>query len=446
MASVASWTDPEIARPPLRSIGLRFSSPEDESEYAAWRVEHIRSFTRFAMYGATSAAVLAWFAVLAGALNSSRTAALLLIPVEVAFLVAGAVAASSQLYNKWLTPFASAVNVAGGTLAVAMTLPLHNPLAVAACVSMSASFGLTMFRLPPRVAIASVAPYTIAAEVVVLNWYADGGVSKLEMLISTFVLLTCLVTGMVINLAMEWITRQSFADHVVIAGQREALFEERTNMAKFLSPQVADAIHEHGLTATLGTRLQMLTAISIDLRGFTRYTQLQGPARMAAVLRDYYEAVIEAARDFGATVKDFAGDGALILVGAPLERSDHARAAIVLARRLQVTVGEVTAAYSSAQTPLGVGVGVATGQCAVGAIGSLSQLEYTAVGTPVNLSSRLCDLASDGQILISAATAAASGPEPWWRTEYVPLAGFDDPVEVMVEETIRDTDRMLFGD
>ena len=43
---------------------------------------------------------------------------------------------------------------------------------------------------------------------------------------------------------MEWITRQTFADHVVIEGQREALFEERTNMAKFLSPQVADTIRE----------------------------------------------------------------------------------------------------------------------------------------------------------------------------------------------------------
>lgn len=444
MASVAGWTDAEITRPVLR--GLRFPLDSDESDYRRWRTEHIRPFTRFAMYSATSAAVLAWFAVLFGALEVSRTAALWLIPVEIAFLAASAVIVSSPKPNRWLIPLSSAVNAFGGVLAITLTYSLHDPLATAACISIAALFGLTMFRMPPNVAFASVAPYTIAAEVVVALWYADGEIERFQFVVSTFVVLTVLVTGMVLNLAMEWITRQTYADHVVIEGQREALFEERTNMAKFLSPQVAQAIHDRGLAATLGTRLLELTAVSVDLRGFTRYTQAQGPARMAEVLRDYYEAVIDGARDMGATVKDFAGDGAMILVGAPLKRTDHARAGLVLARRLQVTVGEVTARYSTPDTPLGVGIGVASGQCAVGAIGSLSQLEYTAVGTAVNLSSRLCDEAEDGQILLAAATAEAAGPEPHWRSGRLAVAGFDDPVEVMVEETVRSSERLVHDD
>jgi class 3 adenylate cyclase len=446
MASVSYWTDTPISRPTSRLWGLRFAGRAAESDYRGWRVEHVRPFTRFAMYAATGAATLAWFAVLFGALDESRGLALLLIPVEIAILVVGALVSTSSRHNRWVVPASAGVNLVGGFLAVSMTYTLANVIATAACVTMVAYFGLTMYRIPPFVAVLTVTPYIVLAEVVAIRRYADGDVSRLDLVLSSFVIITALITGMVVNLAMEWITRQTFADHVVIEGQREALFEERTNMAKFLSPQVADTIHERGLAATLGTRMQSLTAVSIDLRGFTHYTKIHGAAQMAIVLRDYYETVIEASREFGGTIKDFAGDGALILVGAPIQRNDHPRAGLKLARELHLLVREVTDRHSLPGTPLGVGVGVASGECAVGAIGSLSQLEYTAVGTAVNLSARLCDLAEHGQIVMGASTASALDESPGWRRDLIMVPGLEDPVEVTIEDTLADPDSLLVED
>jgi class 3 adenylate cyclase len=446
MASVNFWTDPPISRPTSRRWGLRFAGSTTESAYRKWRVEHVRPFTRFAMYAATGAATFAWFAVLLGALDESRTLALQLIPLQVAILVVGALVSTSDRHNRWVVPLSAGVNVIGGLLAVALTYTLENVIATAACVTMAAYFGLTMYRIPPFVALLAVAPYTLGAEAIAIARYVNGDVPRLELVLCSFVIITSLITGMVVNLAMEWITRQTFADHVVIQGQREALFEERTNMAKFLSPQVADTIHERGLAATLGTRMQSLTAVSIDLRGFTHYTKIHGAAQMALVLRDYYETVIEASREFGGTIKDFAGDGALILVGAPLQRNDHPRAGLKLARELHVLVREVTDRYSEPGTPLGVGVGVASGECAVGAIGSLSQLEYTAVGTAVNLSARLCDIAEHGQIVMAASTAAALDESPGWRRDLVMVPGLEEPIDVTIEDTLADPDSLLLED
>ena len=62
----------------------------------------------------------------------------------------------------------------------------------------------------------------------------------------------------------------------------------------------------------------MVDHSNCDLRGFTAYTEKLGAAQMALVLREYYETIVTVAKRYGATVKDFAGDGALILVGAPL--------------------------------------------------------------------------------------------------------------------------------
>jgi class 3 adenylate cyclase len=101
-----------------------------------------------------------------------------------------------------------------------------------------------------------------------------------------------------------------------------------------------------------------------------------------------------------------------------------------------VRVRVVTARWSTPDTPLGAGVGIASGECAVGAIGSLSQLEYAAVGTAVNLSHRLCDIANDGQILMAAGTARALEESPGWRREIVTLSGVPESVEVTVEDTL----------
>ncbi len=445
MARPEGWpVTPELS-PPATRWPLRFVASEIEEDYQDWRLEHVRAFARFAMYAATSAALLAWVAVLFGALVDLRGLALVLIPAEVALLVVGAAIARADNRLTLLMPASAVVNLTGGFLAVAMTVPLHSTSVMGACVSMSAYFGLTMFRLPPRLALASVGPYAALAAVIAGIWHARGIVDDQEFVLGLFIPLTTLVTGMLVNLAMEWITRQTYVDHLTIESQQDALFDERTNIARFVSPEIAETVHRSGIQESLNCEMFSLTAVSIDLRGFTSYTQRHGAEYMVSVLQDYYAAVIEAAHEFGATVKDFAGDGALVLVGAPFPRADHTRAGLRLARDMLVRVREVTARWTRPETPLGAGIGIASGECAVGAIGSPSQLEYAAVGTAVNLSARLCDIAKDGQILMAPGTARALEESPGWRREIVTLSGIPESVEVTIEDTLHPHE-MIPGD
>jgi class 3 adenylate cyclase len=427
---------PELATPV--DLGrLRFADPDVERDYRAWRTEHVRAFTRFSMYAGAGAAVLAWVAVLFGALVQLRGLALGLIPLVVLLLVAAAAWTRADDHQHLLTPAAGGANLLGGLLAVGMTAPTHSTPVVGACAAMAAYFGLTMFRLPPLVAAVSVAPYMVLAAVLAIGWHADGTIGDQDLVLGLFIPLTTLVTGMLVNLGMEWITRQAFVDHLTIQSQQDALFEERTSLARFLSPGIAEALHHTVSGGEVSTEIYSLTAVSVDLRGFTRYTQRHGAERMVQVLQDYYAAVIESAEEYGATVKDFAGDGALVLVGAPFPRADHPRAGLRLARDMLTRVREVTARWQTADTPLGAGIGIASGECAVGALGLPSaQLEYAAVGTAVNLSARLCDIAKDGQILMAAGTARSLEEDPGWRREIVALSGVPESVEVTVEDTL----------
>jgi class 3 adenylate cyclase len=445
MSRPEGWTpSPELATPATLG-GLRFADPDVEHDYRAWRLEHVRAFTRFAMYAGAGAAALAWIAVIFGALVELRATALVLIPLIAIMLAGGAVWTRAHEHAHLLMPAAALPNLVGGFLAVTMTQPTHSTPVIGACAAMASYFGLTMFRLPPLLAVASVAPYMVFAAGLAIGWHAGGSIGNQDLVLGLFIPLTTLVTGMLVNLAMEWITRQTYLDHLIIESQQDALFQERTSLARFLSPGVAETVHRAAFGEDVRTEIYSLTAVSIDLRGFTRYTQRHGAERMVEVLKDYYAVVIASAEEYGATVKDFAGDGALVLVGAPFPRADHTRTGLRLARDMLLRVREITSRWDTPDTPLGAGVGIASGECAVGAIGSLDQLEYAAVGTAVNLSSRLCDIAKDGQILMAAGTARALEESPGWRREIVTLSGIPESVEVTIEDTL-DPDAMVPAD
>lgn len=204
-------------------------------------------------------------------------------------------------------------------------------------------------------------------------------------------------------------------------------------MSKFLSPQVAELVGRRGLKSATDEQTLELSVVCCDLRGFTAFTAATSSQKVIRILREYYDAVGAAATDFGGTIKDQAGDGVLILVGAPIAFQDHAQRALSLAKRIRKSGMEVTARWSDSDLQLGVGVGVASGFVTVGVIGAASRLEYTAVGPAVNLASRLCSEAAHGEVLIDARTkellGAESGRGELRPGEALQLKGFQQPVQ-----------------
>ena len=202
-------------------------------------------------------------------------------------------------------------------------------------------------------------------------------------------------------------------------------------MAQFLSPQVAELVRRRGLKNAMTRQRQVVTVVVCDIRGFTRYAQDHTPEKVLRLLRDFYAAIGAVATETGGTIKDLAGDGALILLGAPVTFPDQAARALRLARGLQERARRVVTRYSP---KLGLGVGVATGEVAVGIVGQGARYEYVAVGPPVNLASRLCDEARDGEIRVDAETLSQAGEALPARSEPRPLKGVGKEVPTYVLE------------
>jgi adenylate cyclase len=212
----------------------------------------------------------------------------------------------------------------------------------------------------------------------------------------------------------------------VIQGQRAQF------LSRFLAPQVAELVREQGLSSATHEQTLELSVVCCDLRGFTAFSAATESLRVVRILREYYDAVGAAATRVGGTIKDQAGDGVLILVGAPIAYADHARRALDLAGEIRATGGELSARWSDGDLHLGVGVGVASGFVTVGVIGGGSRLEYAAVGAAVNLAARLCSEAAHGEVLVdertAALTAASAGSDSLVPAAPLRLKGFREPV------------------
>ena len=210
--------------------------------------------------------------------------------------------------------------------------------------------------------------------------------------------------------------------YLVLQGQRGQF------LARFLSPQVEKLVRERGLKHAVQHRSLEISVVCSDLRGFTAFAQAHPSSSVIKTLREYYDAVGKVVAEYGGTVKDYAGDGILILVGAPLPVPNHARSALEMAALIREAGSAVTQRWSTEAYPLGIGLGVASGLVTVGIIGSSSRWEYTAVGSAVNLASRLCEQAEHQQVLIDQRTAELAGAAGLSLQAALQVKGFTEPV------------------
>jgi len=203
-------------------------------------------------------------------------------------------------------------------------------------------------------------------------------------------------------------------------------------LSRFLAPQVAELVREQGLRSATQEQTLEISVVCCDLRGFTAFSAATESREVIGILREYYDAVGAAAAAVGGTIKDQAGDGVLILIGAPIAFADHAQRALDLAERIRIEGSALAARWSRADRRLGVGVGTASGYVTVGVIGGASRLEYTAVGPAVNLASRLCAEAQAREVLVDARTRELLADEARRARlrsgETLTLKGFAEPV------------------
>jgi adenylate cyclase len=181
---------------------------------------------------------------------------------------------------------------------------------------------------------------------------------------------------------------------------------------KYMPTELVRTLVSQGIEAKPGGSQENLTVLFADLAGFTSLSEVLGEA-VVPVLTEYLETASSAVISHKGTIDKFIGDAVMAFWGAPNANADHARDACAAALALQRMMMERQPhpGASGQGTSLRVRVGINTGRMLVGNVGSADRLNYTVIGDPVNVGSRLEALNKryGTSILIGAETRRAAG-------------------------------------
>ncbi len=207
--------------------------------------------------------------------------------------------------------------------------------------------------------------------------------------------------------------------------------ERLSALKQFFSPQLADLLISAGGPDLLENHRREITAVFCDLRGFTAFSETAEPEEVMQVLREYHAALGPLISQYEATLEHYAGDGLLLFFNDPLPCPDPAARAVRMAVAMQQHLRDLAAGWRRRGHELGLGVGIALGYATLGTIGFHGRFQYGAIGSVLNLASRLCDQAQSGQILIAQRVAVET--EDIAETEAMgehAFKGFSKPVPV----------------
>ncbi|MFI7578205.1 adenylate/guanylate cyclase domain-containing protein [Micromonospora sp. NPDC049497] len=172
---------------------------------------------------------------------------------------------------------------------------------------------------------------------------------------------------------------------------------------------------------------RVVTVLFGDLSDFTSWSEDLDPERVGAVTDRVLAALAGAVKTFGGHVDKLTGDGIMAVFGAPVAHEDDAERAVRAALSMQRAVRRVLDDERGGGAPLGLRVGLNTGDVIAGI---QAAIEYTVIGDTVNTAARLADAAAVGAVYAGARTSAATRHVASWRAlRPLRLKGKREPVE-----------------
>ena len=189
----------------------------------------------------------------------------------------------------------------------------------------------------------------------------------------------------------------------------ERLEKISNQLAKYLSPQIYKNIFETDTDKVETYTRKKLTVFFSDIKEFTSLSDTLDPDLLAEIINEYLSEMTEIALHFGGTIDKFIGDAILIFFGDPETEGAavDAEKCVNMAIAMRKRVGELDEVWKKEKgitQGLQVRTGISTGYCTVGNFGSVQRVDYTVLGSPVNLAARLEAACNPQEILVSPET------------------------------------------
>lgn len=220
--------------------------------------------------------------------------------------------------------------------------------------------------------------------------------------------------------------------------QREQAFADLRmktwKLSRYVSPQIWHTVFA-GQEVKLETHRKRLTVFFSDIKGFTELSESMEAEDMTDMLNHYLSEMSHIIHKYGGTIDKFIGDAIMVFYGDPASRGTKADClacvSMAIEMKKHMRILQQRWMDQGIETPLEIRMGINTGYCTVGNFGTEQRLDYSILGTEVNLASRLESAAPAGEILVSHETYSLVKDSIYCEERgTVTVKGFSHPIRV----------------
>ena len=219
----------------------------------------------------------------------------------------------------------------------------------------------------------------------------------------------------------------------IIATKNKELEALSKKLSKYLSPQIYHSIFTGAQNVEIASNRKKLTIFFSDVVNFTETTDKLESEDLTHLLNRYLTEMSNIALEHGATIDKYIGDAIMVFFGDPESKGvkEDARACVRMAIAMLRRMRELHAEWQElgAVKPFHLRIGIDTGYVTVGNFGSDDRMDYTIIGSVVNLTARLQSFAEIDGILLGHETYSLVKDEvAVEEREPVKVKGFAEPI------------------
>ena len=233
----------------------------------------------------------------------------------------------------------------------------------------------------------------------------------------------------------------------------------RGAFSQYMSPHYVDELAAHPERLKLGGQARTMTIMFCDIRGFTSLSEKLDAEHLTHFMNSFLSPMTEIITERKGTIDKYIGDCIMAFWNAPLDDPEHVTNAVQAAHAMRRKLVELNRLWQAEAAyrvflPVRIGIGINTGECVVGNFGSQQHFDYSLLGDPVNLASRLEGLGKvyGIDLMIGEETAAGLGDPALIEVDLVAVKGKSEagriytlPPERIVEDQFIDQHSALLG-
>lgn len=255
----------------------------------------------------------------------------------------------------------------------------------------------------------------------------------------------------------------AFCLFLIVAGGTAYLYrrteqqraEVRRAFGQYVSPTVVQELIAHPEKLVLGGEERELTILFCDVRSFTTISEGLTAIELTRFINELLTPLTDIILASGGTVDKYMGDAIMAFWNAPLDDADHARHACETALSIAAAMAPLNDLWRAEAASLNrpfkevrIGIGVNTGICCVGNLGSTQRFDYSAIGDEVNVSSRLEGLSKFYGVttIVSEATALKCPDIVYLELDLVQVKGRTKPSRLYTMVETLDCSADLHGE